>query len=353
MGSPAPSRHSSRPFERGARHLFHNELRLREGERLFVIRHRAPRTLAAQRVLEHTALLLNIDVSSMLLDHVTMESDAGRHELLTKLREAQACVVVGGGAAQDALLLQTALLEHAKALPSVFLRFDAEALLASPTTPYGAMIGAHARGPHQQLNAWLLEKLQHTRHVVIHHTLTSNVELELGPPFAAAEYSQLGMRAWGYPVGPVSAAVTTIEGTLHAPDVFMPNGDLVTDHEPRVFQFRRGALRAVQGEHGTEWLREAMADVPGMRVSRLSFGTDLSELGHEALSRPVAVSRPGCTLTMLDPHLAHVSPADVPYLGISFCLHSPTLHVQLDGLPVLRDGEYTEAVLRLAGVHSA
>lgn len=336
-----------------AEHLFLTELQLQVGQRFLIVRHRAPRTLGAQRLLEQKAKTLNLATAAITVDHAKLLSAEGRAELLHELSLAQACIVIGGGAHEEAQRLQDALLQHARALPTAFLRFDAESLLRAPATPYGSTIGAHPRGKHQRLNQFLQEKLSHTKHVLVHHTPESNVELELTGESSPAEYSQIGMRAWAYPVGLVSAPVKSISGTLHAPDVFMPDGDLVTGHTPRIFQFHGGALKAVQGEHGVDWMREAMADVPGMRVTSLSFGTDLSaapESQGAALTRPVAVGRPGCVLNMVDPHLGAVTPTDAPFLGITFCLYSPTLHVQLDGLPVLRDGHYTEAVLKLAGV---
>lgn len=340
--------------ERGGQHLLKVRLGLARGSRLLALHlptQPAQRALAA---LVHNATLLGIDVVAFEVDRITLLGGTGREEIEQALRAVNACVVLESGSGDVGSALEHWLCDHLGSLPTALLRFDAAALVMAPMSTEGVGLGSLDRGDHHDLDLWLHARLERAQHIELEDAAGTRLSLELTRGACSAGARQVGPHLWRFPSTPVSATVHAVDGKLVGPRVFMPDGS-PDGHAPlRSFQFRDGALRAVEGPFGAIWMREAMQLVPGLFATRVAFGTcqrDPSANGNAPADddgRPTAFERPGCIITLLDPRLGLTDRGDTSYRGISFCAASASLSVRVDGTPVLRDGGYTDAVRRLA-----
>lgn len=340
--------------ERGGLRLLKVRLGLVRGSRLLALHlptRPAQRALAA---LVHTATLLGIDVVAVEVDRIKLLGGTGREEIEQALRTVNACVVLESGSGDVGSALEHWLCDHVSNLPTALVRFDAEALVMAPASTSGVGLGSLDRGDHHDLDLWLQARLERAQHIELEDAAGTRLTLELTSGACSAGARQVGPHLWRFPSTPVSAAVRAIQGKLVGPRVFMPDGSS-DGHAPlRSFQFRDGALRAVEGPFGAIWMREAMQLVPGLFATRVAFGTRQRDPGASGDgpvddgARPTAFERPGCIITLLDPRLGLTDRADACYRGISFCAASASSSVRVDGTPVVRDGAYTDAVRRLA-----
>ncbi|MCA9577337.1 MAG: hypothetical protein R3B40_03520 [Polyangiales bacterium] len=320
--------------ERSARRLLADMMGLTPGQRLLVLVSHGDGLAEAQRLLEDAARVLNARLSVLDTRTLSLASESERRAWREALERCQACVLLGGEGRPAAARFETDVRVQTGGKPLAILRFDPDALLAHGLLTPSVLQRAYGR--------YLLSRLTDDALVSVRWQGGPALQLLVGGtrgaprmPAAPADFE--------YPLGHVAVSLASASGHLAAPtSILAPQAVGALPASPSGFQFHAGALRAVSGDESA-WLGRVARAFPGLRLGSLGFG--LVSPTRSSIERAgVRLTDVGCSLTVVDTRQRGSSASVAAHRGLTFCLNGPGLDVDIDSVPIMRDGVFVEPV---------